>query len=399
MLKLQELALPALAGLSLRLSRRGEGGDWRLGLSDGERLRRENPLMLGRLGAGDGDVVFAIPAGRWQETGVAVTLLCPEGGGRLLLSDLRLTAPPPQQPPVTATWAWRPAEWQQAPDRLLERLSGLGARLVFITVPVTAGGGVETPDRLAAFVASARKRGVAVWAVAGDPHAVLSSERPRFEALARAYAAYNAAVPESGSLAGLQLDIEPYLVPGYGLDPAGWDGAWVDTVNGVAAAAGGLAVDLAIPFWFGTPERRERCLDRLSPAIVSLTVMDYRSDPAAIRELAAPVLSWGAANRRGVRIALERGPLPDETAINFVPAEEGPLWRLSLAGGPVLLLLDRPARNGQGAAYAEAWRLPVAGAGQSFHDAPGRLDQLSPGLEAMFAAWPSFLGLAIHGTD
>ncbi|MEI7607796.1 MAG: hypothetical protein WCJ64_10470 [Rhodospirillaceae bacterium] len=135
------VALPALEGLSLRLSRRGEGGDWRLGLSDGERLRRENPLMLGVVGAGGGDVAFAIPAERWQGSGVAVTLLCPEGGGRLALSDLRLTAPAPTNPPTTATWAWRPAEWQQTPDRLLERLSGLGTHLVFITVPVAAGGG------------------------------------------------------------------------------------------------------------------------------------------------------------------------------------------------------------------------------------------------------------------
>ncbi|MEI7607797.1 MAG: hypothetical protein WCJ64_10475, partial [Rhodospirillaceae bacterium] len=229
---------------------------------------------------------------------------------------------------------------------------------------------MESPDQLAAFVSAARKRGIAVWAVVGDPHAVLPSERSRFETIARAYAAYNAAVAESGRLTGLQLDIEPYLVPGYGLAPVVWDAAWVDTVNGIAAAAGGLAVDLAVPFWFGTPERRERCLDRLSSAVSSLTVMDYRSDPAAIRELAAPVLSWGAANRRGVRIALERGPLPDETAVNFIPAEDGPLWRLSLAGGPVLLLLDRPGRNGLGTAYAEAWRSPMSGASQSFHDAP-----------------------------
>ncbi len=410
-------SLPQVGGLSLEVRHRGDGGEWQLGLSDAVRQRREDPMLIGRLASGEESAAFEIPLGDWAGAGFSATLLCPERGGRLEVTELRLTAPRPAAPPApAATWAWRPAEWREAPGALLDRLARLKAGTVFITVPVgavpveAAGGAVQASDApgdftvqapgpLGDFIAAARGRGVAVWAVMGDPHAVLPRERPRFQAWARAYAAYNAAVPEARRLAGLQLDIEPYLIPGYALDPASWDAAYADTVNGIAVAAGGLAVDLAVPFWFGAPDRRDRILDRLSEAITSLTVMDYRTSSEQVQEMATPFLSWGAERRRGIRVALEQRLLPDETILNFRPAESGTLWRLSLEGGEALVLLSQPERGLRGAAFAEAWRSLAAGKSQTFHDAPDQLSEIIPKIYATFAVWPSFIGLAIHGTD
>ena len=57
------------------------------------------------------------------------------------------------------------------------------------------------PGALRAFVEAAGRRGVRVWAVVGDPAAVIESQRAAFERFPRAYSRYNAAVPAEAYLA------------------------------------------------------------------------------------------------------------------------------------------------------------------------------------------------------
>jgi hypothetical protein len=304
----------------------------------------------------------------------------------------------PRPVPKRALWVWKPEAWRQ-PEALFDLLAVNGADTAFITAPVD-GESVVEPAALARFITQASARGVRVWAVVGDPRAVLPAERPKYAALGRAYSRFNRGAPPEARLAGLQLDIEPYLNAGYRAAREDWLDAYLDTVAQVRTAAE-LRLDVAVPFWWGEQSLRgERLLDRLAPQVDSITVMDYRTERLQILEAAAPFLAWASAAKRDVRIALEAGPIPDETLRVYRPsAAKGELWIVPSGGHALAVLLDRPAAGLPGDAFAFSHAVPLPGRRISFRDDFGALRKLLPDLEGQWRAWPQFRGIALHGLD
>ncbi len=151
---------------------------------------------------------------------------------------MQLTAPAAIQR-GRATWLWREATWQQATPALWKQLHDLNITTLYITIPLVADlTSVSDMQALRAFVTQAGKQGIAVWAVAGDPLAVLASERKSWLRRAKAYAAYNRDVEEPARLKGIQYDIEPYLAPGYAQAPEVWKQAYIDTLAALRKASG-----------------------------------------------------------------------------------------------------------------------------------------------------------------
>ncbi|HKW52472.1 MAG TPA: hypothetical protein VJO12_02190, partial [Stellaceae bacterium] len=245
---------------------------------------------------------------------------------------------------------------------------------------------------LAAFIRAAAAHRVAVWAVEGDPHAVLPAERAKFRGRAAALAAFNRQQPAGARLSGVQFDIEPYLVPGYTLAPDRWIEAYLDTLEALGAAAR-MPVEAAIPFWFPL----DRSGERLAGVVGSVALMDYRTRADDIERYAAPVLAWGTVYHRAVHIGLEFGPLGSEERLLFRRARQGELWRVTLGGREALVLLRAPAENPSGAAYAQASRRDIAEDGLSFRGREAVLPELLPELGRAFAPWPCYAGIALHG--
>ena len=389
---------PLPRGAQLEVSLRHEADQpFRIGLADSARARQGDPEWLGTAGAEKGQARWPVPAagadaGGWQSW----TVLCPDAPGRVVLQSLRAEAiAASAQAPGRALWAWRPAQWLEAPARLLAMLEKSRADTVYLTVPVREGA-VQDPAALRDFIATAGKRGIKVWAVTGDPRSVLPQQRPAQVALARAYAHYNQSAPQAARLAGLQLDNEPYLVPGYHLDVERWLTAYVETVREVRAA-GELPLEIAVPFWWAEQAYRDgKLLDALAPHVDSAAVMNYRTDPARIRQSAEPFLAWGARHGRSVRIALEAGPIDDEVVRHYRPAPSGELWLLDLAGLPALVLLDgaAPPPAGRAFAYSHETRAPASAI--TFRGKAGSLVPLVEQLEQEWRAWQAFRGIALH---
>jgi hypothetical protein len=152
-----------------------------------------------------------------------------------------------------------------------------------------------------------------------------------------------------------------------------------------------------VPFWWsGQPYRGGSLLDALAPHVDAVAVMNYRTDPARIRESAEPFLAWGARHRRSVRIALEAGPIDDEVVRHYRPAKSGELWLIELGGQPVLALLDKPAAVSTGRAFAFSHQTGAPGGAVTFRGKTRELVALTAQLEAEWAAWPGFAGVALH---
>ncbi len=388
------------ARLRLATSYSGDGG-FALAAADAAAAASENPIGLGalRARASSAPLRLALPDALDRAGWRHFVLQCPAKASSLAIETLALEPDPAPdaRPAARSTWVWKAADWRGRGPALLDWAAAHGVRELFITVPFKDGK-VHEPARLAAFIRAAAGRGIRVLSVDGDPHMVLPTQLPALARMVRAYAAYNAAAEPAARLAGLQFDVEPYLLPEYGVGKADWDARYLAMARTLREAAGGLRLELVVPFWW---DGKSALLESLAPLADALVVMDYRTDPSEIGEFAVPFLDWAARHRRQVRIALEAGEIAPETQRRYVRAgagEAADLLRLKIGGQQVLALLREPVA---GAADAEGFRLQstreIDGSATTFHKDKGVLLRLLPSLESDFSAWgDAFGGIALH---
>ena len=299
--------------------------------------------------------------------------------------------------PARTAWFWSPAAWLDTPELIFQQAAAHKLGRVYITV-LLRDGAVAHAEALGDFIVAARSHGLSVWAVLGDPAAVIPDQQVVLAGLAAGLAEYNRHAEAARRLEGLQLDVEPYLLPGYLLQPAAWQQRYVETVQRVHEAAPELPLDLAMPYWWGEPQHGgSDLLDRLQPSIQGITVMDYRTDFDDIVRFAQPFLDWGTRAGRRIAIAIERMPIDDEERRVYARDTQGELWQTQLAGKDVLVLFDRPVAAVDGSVFRYSRSAKFLGGTVSFSSQTDRLSTLLPQLEQIFVRWPSFAGMALHG--
>lgn len=382
------------ARAGLQASAAGQGR-FELAIADAAHAAKETSVVAGQFDTDSGTASIPLPAAGLDRAGWRhFSIACPHHKSELILTDLRLT-PLSAARHERATWVWNASNWMNQADDVLKQAQRHGVRVLFLSVPVTEGK-VDNPGQLALFIRRAREQGIETWTVDGDPRMVLAGEHAATAERVRAYAAYNHAAEPEARLAGLQFDIEHYLLPGYDAAGREMDRRYLDLARMLRRAAGTLPLEFVVPFWWSD---KASLLQGLAGAASGLTVMDYRTAPEEIRQFAIPFLDWGARYGKTVRIALEAGPVEPEQQRRYHRAETGEAWIVRLGQLPVLLLLDEARPNPLGAAFRlESSRL-FDGSATTFHKDAARLFDLLPQLESYFSAWASFRGMALHEVD
>lgn len=399
-LKVGPLRLPVGQRLRMRLSYTTDK-EFDVLVSDPARSRAGDPLPWLQLEPGSRQMMAEFPLGGLERGSLQdVTFSCPSRAVQLAIKDLRIEPiARPRAAPARSLWLWDSDRWRQEGAAVVAEAVAAGADTLFVSVPVDlAQEAVESPRALAAFVRLAGQSRVAVFAVTGDPRAVLEKERRWFAARARAYGRYNASVAPQERLAGLQLDIEPWIGTSYGVDPQRWNQAYLQTVSEVKAASH-LPLDLAVPFWWDKARvsPATTLLDALAPLVDSLTVMNYRTREPLILGSAQPFLDWSLRHGRRVRIALEAGPIDDAVLWHLRPAQRGEVAIVQLAGHAIMLSLAQATRIAGAVMYRASHSTPFSGERTTFRGREAQLIELVRGLERGWSAWPGFAGVALHG--
>jgi len=381
----------------LRLAARySASGAFSVQAADEASAAHEAAHPLGELGSAAHEAALALPAGLDRALWRQFVLHCPAQAATLTLEHLALEPVAGQQQQPRASWIWERAAWRDAPDALLAWAARERIGELFIVVPLD-GARVREPVSLAAFVRRARRAGIAVTGVEGDPHMVLPSQRAATVDRARAYAAYNRAAAPDERLRAMQFDVEPYLLDDAALAPQTRDREYLAMARALHAAAGGMPLEFVVPFWWWD---KDTLLDGLAGAADALAVMDYRTDPDDIVRFATPFLDWGTRHGKRVRIALEAGRVAPELQRRYVRSEPGESGSLLLAQADetkVLVLLRQPVKGVAGTLYRLSGQRTLDGSATSFHGRRDCLRTLLPALERDFSAWPSFGGAALHG--
>lgn len=391
--------LPASAALTLKLGASAEG-TFRIGAADAVREKLGESLPLGSISSGEHNAAFALPAALDKTTWRFWVVECPQSAAQLTIRSARLEGQTGRDLPQRALWVWEPSAWQNNAASTMTLLTGHGADTLFITVPLTPEReSVVEAAALERFISAASARGIKVWAVIGDPRAVLPGERDLLAKMARAYASYNRTTSPQARLSGLQLDIEPYLNSGYQLDTEAWLAAYLDTLSRVRAQAM-MPLDAAVPFWWGHQRfRNDLFLDHLGAQIDVISVMNYRTERQQLIDLAEPFLDWGARAKKTIRIGLEAGPIPDESLHVYRTGSKGDLWLMPLGDNNLLVSLDAPQAHSSASVYAFSHSITRQGTNTTFHRNVSAMQKLLPELEKVWRAWPSFGGIALHGLD
>ncbi len=321
----------------------------------------------------------------------------PVMSGATQTSALEIQGDPSQR----AAWLWSPELWIEQPGQVWDIAAQEQLQRLYISVPVTEQQ-VSHPERLSDFIANSLQRGLAIWAVVGDPRDVLADNHPALEARTQAYQAFNQAHPET-PLAGLQLDIEPYLLPGFSLAPDYWRQQYLTTIGLVHEQLGqAMPLDIVLPVWWGThPDWGDLLLEGLVLPELSLTIMNYRTSAQSLLAGAEPFLEWGQTHGIKIVMALELGSLGnDEIRRTYgVTVGAGELWWLPIGEHHLLVLFDRPTAGLPGRSYLQRDEQPFNMANITFAGRRHELDALLPDLLAQWSAWSSFDGIAIHGLE
>jgi hypothetical protein len=162
-------------------------------------------------------------------------------------------------------------------------------------------------EAYAHFLSTAPDQGIEAFALDGDPEAIHTPE-----ALLHKVRRLRA-VLAGRRWAGIQLDIEPYLLADFFVDETGL-GRYLAVLEQIRQALEGQArLSVVIPFWFTAQTLRGRpvaftVLDRAD----EVAVMSYRTRLDELRAITEDILRYGDLVGTPVWLALETQPLPVE---------------------------------------------------------------------------------------
>lgn len=403
----------AETGLQLEIRARGRGR-FHVAIGTAQRDNMQTPLRLGEMllsGEGADDYHFSLPDN--EQPWTSVTIICPaEQGESELLSLAISTAQGRQQreqldaansrSPRRGAWLWSPQLWQESPEVIWQAQSQQQLTEIYISIPVDQAGQVADRQSLTRFLAEAHDRELQVRVVIGDPRDVLPASLPALEARILAFLSYNRQAPESAQLRGVQLDIEPYLLRGFGRAQPYWRERYLSVVRHVHAMLDGrMSLDLVVPAWWGTHQAwGEQFLSGLPVDNLRLSIMNYHTAAERLRANAAPFLGWGQQASVPVVIGLETGYLPDETHRRYIDHDQqGELWLIPVGDELVYVLFDTPQTGLPGQAFAYAFDYLVPAADFTFAGDVARLNAVVNELSREWRRSAAFAGIAIHGLD
>ncbi len=201
-------------------------------------------------------------------------------------------------------WQWYTGLIVSAPRTLLSFATTHHVNVIYLQVNSSIAA-----SSYAAFIATAARDGVKVVATSGNPTWGTSAGQAPLLAFVSWVEAYNTQNP-SHPFAGINLDIEPYVLPAWSSSQATVVSQWMANVQAAVSAAGshGLTVSVAIPFWLNSIPAAgggESLGLWMAQHTQQLVIMAYRSTVAGVESVAAAELQDGADVGRPAVVAVD----------------------------------------------------------------------------------------------
>lgn len=258
---------------------------------------------------------------------VAISLLL------AFLAPLGLTPSPPPPDTIKATWLWDTELIRTQEERAsfveFAKDHALGRIYIQVHRDVPA-------DAYRDFIGAASGQGVQVHALDGAPGWALPDQRKELAGMIDWVNGYNRSVQPHERFSGIQVDIEPYLLPEWKAGQADLAAHWLDATAEFAREAKKqdptLTVSAALPFWLDTIAMPDTSQDRtLAESMMKLldevTLMSYRDSAQSVIEIAAEEIALGDRLGTKVFVGVETNPVSEGPFVTFHGKGKGEMVR------------------------------------------------------------------------
>ncbi|GIO87368.1 hypothetical protein J25TS5_43000 [Paenibacillus faecis] len=219
------------------------------------------------------------------------------------------------------TWLWHTALIQTDSSELLDFAKSQGVGILYLQI--------STKVDLASyrsFIRQATEMGIEIHALNGAPDWALETSRPKLDAFMTWIRDYQRSAAPEEKLAGIQVDIEPYLLPIWKTDYAALVNQWQNNINQLVAQASdiGLPLSAALPFWldnYKVPDNEQTLSSWMISKFDSVTLMSYRDSAKAIYDTAKTEFAEGEGMNKKIYTGVETKPSKEGNSITFY--EEG----------------------------------------------------------------------------
>jgi hypothetical protein len=275
-------------------------------------LREENIPLTQVTGDIDLRLPLAAVARRLDLRRLAALVILPETPESQIafeLLTLEHTTRPRQKAPGLGFWVWEYRHALAHPETVLDACRRYECGRLLVQMPALADE-ASVWEAYAQFLSTAPAQGIEAFALDGYPEAIHTPE-----ALLHKIRRLRA-VLAGRRFAGLQLDIEPYLLEGFFVDDTGLV-RYLAVLEQMREALGGEArLSVVIPFWFAAQTLHGRpvafgVMDRAD----EVAVMSYRTGVDELCAITEDILRYGDLVGTPVWVALETRPLPIERHI------------------------------------------------------------------------------------
>ena len=239
---------------------------------------------------------------------MALVVSTEAAGAHIVFEQIEVAQPSfvPAGPAGIGFWVWKYREAIRAPDALLATCRVQSCSRVLIQMPSQTDDD-EMWRSYGRLLMTLQEAGVAAFALDGYPEAIQEPHRlaDKIQRLL--------ALVKPGGMSGVQLDIEPYLLPGFLQDEAQLR-RYVETIDTLKDVIGGrVRLSMVIPFWLASPTLAGRPLAyAVMDRVDEVAVMSYRTDLDEVQDIAEDLLRYGDLAGARVWLAVETTPLPVE---------------------------------------------------------------------------------------
>ncbi|MCA1959038.1 MAG: hypothetical protein LDL14_10990 [Nitrospira sp.] len=294
---------------------------------------------------------------------VALTVTAVELPAELTITKAWFEAAPIGRPgPMKrGLWVWDLQKVQQQADQVVKTCRSIGCRRLSVQMP-PADNPAPVWQAYCSLIRRWRDEGIDVFALDGWPEAAVNPDR-LLSGIRRLVTECGDSLP-----AGLQVDIEPYLLPETRLGQDRYRDYVAMLTDIRRALPSHLSFSVVVPFWFThlSIEGRSLALHVFKVAD-EVVVMSYRVDATERQALLDDWIRYGALLGKPVWGAIETRPLSDEQhlVLRRVSRPADATAFLDRSQGELVLTAPRSA-NPQLFYFAETARYHVQGQWLSF---------------------------------
>ncbi|USB35035.1 hypothetical protein [Paenibacillus sp. YPG26] len=233
----------------------------------------------------------------------------------------------PSAPETKSTWLWDTDLIIDQADDIVRFSKEQGVKIVFLQI-----GEKVAADQYRSFISKAKKEKIEVHALNGRPGWALYDNKEEADEFLNWVKDYNASSKPEEQFAGVQFDVEPYLLKQWKSSQKVVLQEWMRNMRSWSESGkeAGLSVGAAVPFWLngvnnpngnGKQPMSDWMIDRLD----YLAIMAYRDKADQIYEISEHMLSEADSQGKKIWVGVEVAPSQEGEGVSFYAQSDSKL--------------------------------------------------------------------------